>query len=293
MDTSKLAELLLSGDANLIVGEVRKTAAECQNVVAKLTIRDQVNPQKLSDFGTAVSHMLMAVVRVRDQLVSVDLRIRQMNERDREIRRFRELAERITIAEGTGAFAEERRMRREMGLLAGSTQGKLARLRADIRSSMVFRLELLRYWWWFMRKALEMYDTLSEAIATHLMALRESLAEDDELRTSIEAVVGSQSKSAIKTEMASGAIPEDARELRAEVMSEITLLQETHQALEVKREECKELENTEVLLQAEIESAGENEVEHAPPLEEISPLDFGTPSQPSHRMTFQKRDGRR
>lgn len=252
-----LNQLILSGDANTIVVRLRQTATECQKVVAHLTGRDEFDPTKLTQFGGSLSQMLVAVVQVRDRLVSTDQRIHRTTEMNTHYRRFNELNDRIAEAEEQGKFNEEVRYRRELALVEKPYQSVLERVQADVRASLLLRLELLRHWTWFMRQALELYGALAESIVDHLIALNEHLDEDDDLRECIDSVIREQSASQTDT----SDLPEiketdDIQALRKEAMKEVELLNEAQAQVRELREESKELENVEVLLQSEIEIQG-------------------------------------
>lgn len=285
---NNLNQLILSGDANTIVLRLRQTAAECQSIVAKLTGRDEFDPNKLTQFGSSLSQMLVAVVRVRDQLVSTDQRVRRATETNPHFRRFRELTDRIVEAEEQGNFNDEKRYRRELVLVEKSYRSILGRVQADIRTSLLLRLELLRYWWWFMRQALELYEALADSIIAHLIALNEYLDEDDELRGSINSVISERGANQTTTTTAHE-IQEssDIQALREEAMKEVELLKETQAQLNGLREESKELENVEVLLQSEIEAqTPEASAPSTSPTQQTRPT--GSPPSQNGGMVFRK-----
>ncbi len=285
---NQVANVIINGEANQIVMEVRRAASECQNVVAKLTEREQIEPSRISIFSSSVSEMLIAVVRVRDLLGTTDTRIRRISSTDQELMRLREVSEQIAAAVHKGGFEEEKRLHRELALLTKQAAPKQNRLRADVRSSLVYRLELLRYWWWFVRQAIELYETLSDAIVQSLLELQQVLPEEDELRASIDHVVSNRPPSSNSTsEFTTTKTPENIQAIREEVMQEILLLVDTQRVLDKTREESKELENAEVLLKAEIETQSANG--EAGPVTKRDDIDLPSMSSRTGRMAFQDR----
>lgn len=286
-----LTETVLNKDANSIVFEIRRAASECQNVVAKLTERDETDLNRLVDFTTSISRMLVAVTRLRDQLLTTDQRIHKSQSRDVDIRRYTELNRAIANAEQTQNFSDEKRLRREYTLLIQVQGGKIIRFHADIRTSLVFRLEMVRYWQWFLRHAIDLYQFLTDSIIKNLLTLRNALPVDDELRMSIDSVVTTHSTCSTAIKSVDPEIPEDVRELKMKILAEITNLGETQSSLDMIREESKELENTEVLLKAEIEdqATSQSDLQDGP----AATIDdfIGTPKQGDNhsRMVFRDR----
>lgn len=251
-DTS-LSEIILNKDADTIVSEIRRAASGCQKVITKLTERDNVDPDRLVRFTSDIGRMLVAVTMLRDRLFSADQWIHKTHTRDPHIRRYVELNRLIAKAEETGNFSEEKRLRREYTVLVKMCGGTLDRLNLEIRTSCILRLDMIRYWQWFLCQSVDLYQFLLDSIAAKLSALREALPAEDELRACIEGVLSERSTIAITLPEPDPTMPDDLRELRRKIVTEIEHLGETQASLDKIREESRELENAEVLLKAEID----------------------------------------
>ncbi len=283
-----LVHLILAGEANRIAVEVRRAASDCQNAVAKLTERDQISPDRLVQFSTSVSEMLVCVVRIRDTLASTDRRIQKVRSTDRELRRLQELPELIEEAQEKSRFTDEKALRRELTVLEKTAGPKRTRLKADVVASLMHRLELLRYWSWFIKQAICLYAILTEAIVINLGALKEALPEDDELRASIDAIIGDRPRPAISESIKAGNVPDDFDAIHAEVVEEIKTLMHTQRSLDKTREESRELENTEVLLKEEIIDQSTEDGTSAPNFDDIVPMFQSKATGSTSRMVYRK-----
>ena len=283
---------ILSGSAQQISAEIRRAASECQNAVARLTEREQVDPNALAEFSMRMASVLQSVARERDLVDRADRAIKKLQTSDRDIRRYNQVRGLIQQASDESNFREEQRLRRELTHLSKITAPKMDQMRADIHTSLTHRLMLLRHWSWFVRQAIDFYEMLGEAIAINLFALRSILPPDDELVNSIDSLLSARGQPTPRPTIDPDDLPDDPQTIHGTVLRELSLLQETLTILEIARTESNELGNTEVLLQDEIASSNRSEespISFAPFLNDDAPAQNSPPSPSTRRMVIQKR----
>jgi hypothetical protein len=250
-NSSGLRKRFLSGTVGQLADDIREAATECHSAIPKLALRGEVDPNLLVQFAQETNEMLTAVTRIKNYLLPIDARIRKLSN-ESEVRHYFKIIQILDNSQASISTRQRQSLEREREMIAARASRTLRQLREDVRTLLVFRLEMTRYWRWFLKKAIEIYTTFKGIVRESLRKIYGEI-RDPVLRELVAAALSSENE--FPTELFKSAqqrLSTTLTDLEHQAMKELDDLSMIESRLREVKDSAAELETGEAVIREEI-----------------------------------------
>ena len=170
-----------------LAAQARRAAIECQTALSLLTGRRGITPDVLNRLQEESNEMLRGIGLVIGRLSFTDKQAKDLTARPALQRYLRILK---TLESGTASLSPSQRqtLEAERDALANEASGDIAGLGSLLRSGLLLRLEVIRYWKALLYKAIEVYSTFKDFLRNSLHSITDQIT-NSVLRKIVMAVV--------------------------------------------------------------------------------------------------------
>ncbi|HPA44821.1 MAG TPA: hypothetical protein PLZ55_01065 [bacterium] len=245
-------ENILAQNPGELATRVRQAATECHAAIAKLTLREEIDPRQISQMQTETNDLLVGVNELKNRLVFADEQVRNLSQ-DSAVSRYLEITQ--LLENGSPVVEESRRkaLEAERSKIIGEHGPLLKKLSDQLRASLALRLEMIRHWKMLLNKAIDIYTRFKIIVRDNLKKIC-SLIEDPLLQDLVSETVSNEE--ILPEDLISAVrhrIPEDLGEIDRQALKELQDLSEIESRLCVVRESAAELENSESLVRQDVQ----------------------------------------
>ena len=253
-----LWERILAQSPEELARNVRHSASECHSAVSKLVLRDEVAPNMLNQIQRETNDMLTAVNHLRDRLLFTDKQIQSLSQMPL-VKRYLGIVRILENNAENLSSSERKSHERERDSILKEVSQPVNQLREHLRSSLVFRLEMIRYWKWFLGKAIEIYTIFKGVVRDSLGTICNQI-EEPWLRELVRAVLADE-KSFPSDLMRSQQhrFTPNLPDIDRQAVKELEDLCAVESQLQTAKESVAELENSESLIREEIQDSREQQ----------------------------------
>lgn len=260
-----LAECILSGSVEQLTEKVREAAAECHSAISKLTLRSEAKVRLLHRFALETNSMLSAVTLIKNYLLQVCARIKTLTN-ESHVRRYLKTVQ--ILEDDTGSISDSKRQSLEhyRDKIISRKSSTLRRLREDVRTLLVLRLEMLGYWRWFLKQATKIYTTFKHIVRENLRRISGEI-QDPVLQKLV--ITALSTEEGVPTEMLNSVrerLPTTFSELERQAVKELEDLSAIESQLLMVKASAAELENSEAVIRREIQQSIPTQDAEEPPI---------------------------
>ena len=256
---------VLSQSPETIASNVRQAVTECHAAISKLTLRDEVAPRELNQIQKEINGVITAVSGIKSRLGATDEEIKTLSNGP-QVKRYLKITESLEGKSGTISRSERQALEEERNAIFEEVAPSLKELRELLRTCLIMRLEMIRYWKWILKKAIDIYTSFKLVVRESLRTICDRI-QDASLSKLVKDVVSSDD--VLSVDMVSSArhwFARDLEDIDKQAVRELEDLCTAESRLQDVRESVAELENSETLILQEVQRSGGE-----PPPKDTSP----------------------
>ncbi|MFH1744468.1 MAG: hypothetical protein ABIH23_36150 [bacterium] len=246
---------VLAQSPEVIASNIRQAVTDCHAAISKLTLRDEVAPEELSQIQKEVNGVITAVTGIKNRLSATDAQIKTLSN-DPPVKRYFKITEALEGKSGTVSPSERQALEQERDMIFEKVSPSLKELRELLRTCLVMRLEMIRYWKWILKKAIDIYTSFKLVVRENLRTICDQI-QDPSLSQLVRDVVSSDDFMSV--DMVSSArhwFARDLQDIDRQAVQELEDLCTVESRLQDVRESVAELENSETLILQEVQRSG-------------------------------------
>jgi hypothetical protein len=245
-------ETILAQSPGELATRVRQAATECHGAIAKLTLREEVDPRQIGQLQCETNDLLLGVNEVKNRLIFADEQIRNLS-LDSSVSRYLEIAQLLDNGATEVEESQRNSLEAEREKIIGERVALLKKLSDQLRASLTLRLEMIRHWKMLLNEAIDIYTQFKAIVRNSLKRLC-ALIQDPSLQNLVsETVANDETLPADLISAAQHRIPNDLGEIDRQALKELHDLSEIEERLQEVRESAAELENSESLVRQELQ----------------------------------------
>lgn len=248
-------ERILSAKTGNLSNDIRRAATECHAAISKLALRGEVEPNIVARFAQEINDMLAAVSRIKNHLFAIETRIRDLSSESQVRRYFRT----VRILEQTPHVispSQRQSLERERDQIISRASSTLKQLCEDVRTLLILRLEMLGYWGWFLKKAIEVYTSLKNILRGSIRSICGKI-QDPRLRELVATILSANEEFPTEVfESTKQRLPTTLSELEKQALRELEDLSAIESRLRQVKDSAAELETSEAVIREDIRPSG-------------------------------------